>query len=64
MAVLSADNEKKLWDTNVTNMKTPIGRLRAVFFYNGKNFSLWGGAGHGNLKLSQFQRKVTIVEGQ
>ena len=36
-AVLSADNEKKLWDTNVINLKTPIGLLCAVFFYNGKN---------------------------
>ena len=39
-AVLSADDEKKLWDTNVMNMKTPIGLLHAIFFYNGKNFCL------------------------
>ena len=35
-AVLSADDEKKLWDTNVMNTKTPIRLLHAVFFYNGK----------------------------
>ena len=34
------------------------------FFYNGKNFCLQGGAEQCNLKLSQFQREVTIVEGQ
>ena len=37
--VLSADDEKKLWDTNVMNLKTPIGLLRVVFFCNGKNFA-------------------------
>ena len=63
-AVLSADDENKLWDTNVMNLKAPIGLLRAVFFYNGKNFCLRGGTGQRNLKLSQFQREVTIVEGQ
>ena len=45
-------------------MKTPIGLLHAVFFYDGKNFCLRGGAEQRNLKLSQFQRDVTIVEGQ
>ena len=63
-AVFSADDEKKLWGTNVMNMKTPIGLLRVVFFYNGKNFCLRGGAEQRNLKLSQFQREVTIVEDQ
>ena len=45
-------------------LETPIWLLRAVFLYNGKNFCLWGGAEQHNLKLSQFQREVTIVEGQ
>ena len=63
-AVFSSDDEKKLWDTNVLNLETPIGLLRAVFFYNGKNFCLRGGAEQCNLKLSQFQTEVTIVEGQ
>jgi len=39
-AVLSADDEKKLWDTKVLDLETPVGLLRAVFFYNGKNFCL------------------------
>ena len=63
-AVLSADNGKKLWDTNVINLKTPIRLLCAVFFYNGKNFCLWGGVEQCNLKLSQFQREVTILDSQ
>ena len=62
--VLSVHDEKKLWDTNVMNLKTPIGLLCVVFFCNGKNFCLRGGAEQRNLKLSQFQREVTIVEGQ
>ena len=31
-AVLSGDDEKKLWDTKVLNLETPTGLLRAVFF--------------------------------
>ena len=62
--VLFADDEKKLWDTNVMNLKTPIGLLRVVFFCNGKNFCLRGGAEQHNLKLSQFHSEVTIVEDQ
>ena len=49
IAVLSADNEKKLWDTNVMNLKTPIGLLRAVFFCNGNNFCLLVGAEQRNI---------------
>ena len=63
-AVLSADGEKKLWDTEILNLETPIALLRAVFFYNGKNFCLRGGAEQHNLKLSQFQREITVVDGQ
>ena len=39
-AVLNSE-EKKLWDTGVLSLATPTGLLRAVFFYNGKNFCLW-----------------------
>ena len=63
-AVLSGDDEKKLWDTKVLNLETPTGLLRAVFFYNGKNFCLRGGVEQRNLKLSQFQREVKVVEGR
>ena len=33
-AALSAGDEKKLWDTNLMNLKTPIGLLRVIFFCN------------------------------
>ena len=38
--------------------------LRAVFFYNGKNFCLRGGQEHRNLKFSQITRDVVPVNGQ
>ena len=38
-AVLSTDGKQKLWDANVLNLETPLGLLRAVFFYNGNFFS-------------------------
>ena len=63
-AVLFGDDEKKLCDTKVLNLETPIGLLCAVFFYNGKNFCLRGGVEQRNLNLSQFQRDVAVVEGQ
>ena len=37
-------------------MDNPTGLLNAVFFYNGKNFCLRGGAEHRNLKLLQWWR--------
>ena len=37
-AVLSSEEEKKLWDTGVLSLATLTGLLRAVFFYNGKIF--------------------------
>ena len=40
--VLSQVEENKLWDNGVLNLDTPIGLLRAVFFYNDKNFCLRG----------------------
>ena len=36
--------------------------MNAVFFYNGKNFCLRGGAEHRNLKLSQVKRETSIVD--
>ena len=48
--VLSGDDEEKLWDTKVLNLET--------------KFCLRGGVKQRNLKLSQFQREVAVVEGQ
>ena len=50
------DDENKLWSLGVMGTNSPISLLRAVFYYNGKNFCLRGGEEHRNLKLSQFRR--------
>ena len=39
------------------NTTSPIGLLRAVFFYNGKCFCLREGQEHRDLKVSQIERK-------
>ena len=44
--VLTPADEEKLWQTGVLSVETPKGLLNAVFFYNGKNFMLRGGAEH------------------
>ena len=54
--IISKEEEKILWDTNLLNLTTSKGLLRAVFYYNGKIFFLRGGSEHRNLKLSQFTR--------
>ena len=38
MPALSSDEEDKLWETGVIGIDNPLALLRAVFFYNGKNF--------------------------
>ena len=63
-SVLGPEEEKKLWDTGVLSVSTPTGLLRAVFFYNGKNFCLRGGAEQRNLKISQLYRQTRIIEGK
>ena len=60
-SVLGPEEEKKLWDTGVLSVSTPTGLLRAVFFYNGKNFCLRGGAEQRNLKISQLYRQTRII---
>jgi len=54
--VVSPEEESKLWETGVLSAETPKGLLNAVFFYNGKNFLLRGGAEHRSLKFSQLTR--------
>ena len=48
--------ENLLWSKGILNTTTPRGLLRAVFFYNGKNFVLRGGQEHRNLQISQLSR--------
>ncbi len=56
---LTAEDEEKLWATGVLSPDTPQGLLNAVFFYNGKNFLLHGGAEHRSLKMSQIQKNLS-----
>ena len=63
-AVLPSDGEKKWWDSNVLNLETPIGLLRAVFFYNRKNFVCEVVLSSVILNYHSFREKVTVVEGQ
>ena len=53
---ISMDEEDLLWKSEVLNVGTPLGLLRAVFFYNGKCFCLRGGQEHRDLQLSQLKR--------
>ena len=59
--VLSNHEEDKLWESGVIGLDTPIGLLKVVFFYNGKNFCLRGREEHRSLRISQFKREATIV---
>ena len=52
----TVNDENKLWSLSVMGTHSPLTLLRAVFYYNGKNFCLRGGEEHRNLKLSQLKR--------
>ena len=56
---ITKEDEEKLWPTGVLSLFTPQGLLNAVFFLNGKNFALRGGAEHWCLKLAQISRNVS-----
>ena len=58
------DVEERPWSSGTLNIDTPQGLLNAVFFHNGKNVCLRGGAEHRDLKFSQLQREVVTVNGQ
>ena len=62
--VLTQLEEDKLWESRVLNLNTPLGVLRAVFFYNGKSFCLRGGKEQRGLKLSQITKSVKSVGGE
>ena len=53
------EEENKLWECGMLGIDNPTSLLRAVFFFNGKNFCLRGGDEHRNLRLSQFKRTAT-----
>ena len=62
--VMNPDDERKLWTSRVLTLTTPIGLLRAVFFYNRKNFCWRGGQEQHNLKLSQIYKETSTVDGR
>jgi len=45
-ATITVEEENLLWSKGVLDSRTPKGLLNAVFFYNGKNFTLRGGQAH------------------
>ena len=55
-------NEDVLWSKGILSLDNPTSLLNAVFFCNGKNFCLRGGAEHRNLKLSQLKRETTNID--
>jgi len=62
--VLTKSNEEELWKHGTLNMDKPKGLLRALFFYNGKNYCLRGGTEQRGLKLSQLKRETVQVDGK
>ena len=62
--VLSTNQEDILWSQGILSLDDPTGLLNAVFFYNRKNFCLRGRAEHRNLRISQFKRETTTLDGK
>ena len=56
LKLLPKRRNRPLWEKGVLGVDTPESLLRAVFYYNGKNFCLRGGKEHRALKLSQIVR--------
>ena len=52
-ALITKEEELKLWETGALGSSDPESLLNAVFFYNGINFTLRGGEEHRSLSLSQ-----------
>ena len=52
-AIITKEEENLLWDQGAVGVETPESLLRAVFYYNSKNFCLRGGSEQRALKLSQ-----------
>lgn len=52
---ISIAEENQLWETHTIGTESPQALLFAVFYYNGLNFVLRGGAEHRELKISQLK---------
>ena len=59
--LFTKEDEASLWEKGVIGLNDPKSLLRAVFYYNGKNFCLRGGEEHRSLKLSQFKRHTVPI---
>lgn len=55
--MLTLDDERASWSSNVFNMNTAKGLSYCVFFYNCKTFGLRGNLEHKNLDASQYAVK-------
>ena len=62
--LLSKNEEDILWERGILSLDNPTGLSNAVFFYNGKNFCLRGGAEHRKLRVSQLSRETNIIDGK
>ena len=51
--LFTKEDKNRLWEQGVMGTRSPASLLRAVFFYNGKDFCLRGGEEYRSLKLSQ-----------
>ena len=54
--MIAKEDEDFLWKTGVLRIQSAEPLLNVVFYMNGKNFHLRGGAEHRNLRISQPQR--------
>ena len=52
-AIISPEQEKKMWQKGVLGVHSPKVLLQRVFFYNGKNFCLRGRHEHETMRFSQ-----------
>ena len=55
-AIISEDEEKKLWEYGLDNLKS---LQRAVFYFIGKRFCFHGGKEQRNLNPTQFTRSYS-----
>ena len=55
-ALITKEEENKLWEANALSLQSPKALLRTVFFTVGKFCCLRGGEEHRNLTISQFER--------
>ena len=66
-AIISEDEEKKLWEYGILGLDNPKSLQRAVFYFIGKRFCICGGEEQRNLSPAQFIRSynpdcITYVE--